>query len=108
MAYRDEKFSEVYKNDTAIDVLDETISYFVEHISTIKVNDDYVFLGFLNGRYPVEQFVDYMERTAINTYGPEFKDIVTALMPLFRENLLTQKERYEKGRGKEKETYVIS
>ena len=98
LAYRDEKFSEVYKNDTAIDVLDEIISYFVGDIEYNKLID------FYQGVLEVEDIIlsDFGIRARIDErYWPIYR----AVMPIIAENITIQKDYYN---GEKKNGIVIA
>ena len=98
LAYRDEKFSEEYKNDTAIDVLDEIISYFVGDIEYNKLID------FYQGVLEVEDIIlsDFGIRARIDErYWPIYR----AVMPIIAENITIQKDYYN---GEKKNGIVIA
>ena len=98
LAYRDEKLPSLYKNDPAISVLNEIISFFVEDIPHDKLID------FYQGVLDVEDLIlsDFdIKVTKDERYWPLFE----ALMPIVAENLTKQKEYYN---GENKKTIVHS
>lgn len=90
LSYRDEKMHDIYKNDSALEILNEIISFFVGKIERENLID------YFQGELDVADIT--MSPFEIS-YKVEdrYQDIYTNLMPFIAKNLQIQKEYYGKG-----------
>ena len=91
-----EKFLPDYEKVSTEQVLDEIISTFVAYLSTKKEDRAYLLRSYLMDKKDVNALVDTVRKAAVKEYGDEYIYIVDALLPLLKENLQIQKERYER------------
>lgn len=93
LAYRDSEMSSIYKNDSALSVLNEIISYFVEEIPQDKLIDYY------QGEIDIEDNI--LSDFKISLIENELKrKFIAALRPVILENLEIQKRNYNERKGK--------
>lgn len=93
LAYRDSKMSSMYKNNSALSVLNEIISYFVDKIQRDKLIDYY------QGEQDIEDTI--LSDFDISLIEDELQQkLIFALRPVILENLETQKRNYNERKGK--------
>lgn len=93
LAYRDSEMSSIYKKDSALSVLNEIISYFVEEIPQDKLIDYY------QGEIDIEDNI--LSDFKISLIENELKrKFISALRPVILANLEIQKRNYNERKGK--------
>jgi hypothetical protein len=91
-----ETLPDYYKNAEPLVILNEIISNFVARIPKP------LFLAIMRGQMSIETFT---EEAVKNINGDEYVDIIEAVLPVIKENLANQKERYN---GKREEPIIIA
>ena len=93
LAYRDSKLSAIYKNTSALDVLNEIISYFVQEIPQDRLIDYY------QGEVDIEDTI--LSDFEISLIEDEAEQkFIAALRPVILDNLEIQKRNYNERKGK--------
>lgn len=93
LAYRDSKLSAIYKNTSALDVLNEIISYFVQEIPQDRLIDYY------QGEVDIEDTI--LSDFEISLIEDEAEQkFIAALRPVILDNLEIQKRNYNERQGK--------
>ena len=82
----EETLPDYYKNAEPLVILNEIISNFVARIPKP------LFLAIMRGQMSIETFT---EEAVKNINGDEYADIIEAVLPVIKENLANQKERYK-------------